>query len=302
MQFSWWVSPKRTRSYPYSRVYNTLGFGGKKITVIPIYKDEGSDGDRDFLQWDTISLMSLLGIYVIISYYNVALSNSNYKNKITNQKFDYSHIRKELQSLKNYHSDALHWNLNNIDNVPSLAQTALDSYEKISKQPNIKMHSKESALKRILELSKGKEAFLNFSRKLAEQAQYRESKTIQPKELLSATKATITIKNYLGGCYYFTVDEAVLENKTLYLKEAKHSKFKPIPSLDDIKDGLMKMIIFSNLSEATLNGERCKIIPVLKLTSAKKDDLSPNDKNIIKLLLEEAEQNGFQIESSFRLK
>ncbi len=62
-----WVSPKRTRSYPYSRVYDTLNFSGKKATIIPILKDEGKQGDRDFLQWDTISLMSLLGVYVIIS-------------------------------------------------------------------------------------------------------------------------------------------------------------------------------------------------------------------------------------------
>lgn len=26
---SWWVSPKRTRSYPYARVYDSLGFSGK---------------------------------------------------------------------------------------------------------------------------------------------------------------------------------------------------------------------------------------------------------------------------------
>jgi hypothetical protein len=30
-----WVSPKRTRSYPYERVYNTLGTA-KRITIIPI--------------------------------------------------------------------------------------------------------------------------------------------------------------------------------------------------------------------------------------------------------------------------
>lgn len=62
-----WVSPKRTRSYPYERVYNTLG-SNKKITIIPIIKDEGFDGDRDFIQWDTISLMSLLDVYVILAY------------------------------------------------------------------------------------------------------------------------------------------------------------------------------------------------------------------------------------------
>ena len=67
---SWWVSPKRTRSYPYTRVYDSLGFSGKKVTVIPIIKDEGFDGDRDFLQWDTVSLMSLLGA---VSYTHLTL-------------------------------------------------------------------------------------------------------------------------------------------------------------------------------------------------------------------------------------
>ncbi len=44
-----WISPKRTRSYPFERVFNTLRVS-KKITVIPIVKDEGAKGDRDFIQ------------------------------------------------------------------------------------------------------------------------------------------------------------------------------------------------------------------------------------------------------------
>jgi hypothetical protein len=66
-----WVSPKRTRSYPFERVFNTLHFS-KKITVIPIIKDEGAMGDRDFIQWDTVSLMSLLDVFVIFAYYDKA--------------------------------------------------------------------------------------------------------------------------------------------------------------------------------------------------------------------------------------
>lgn len=89
---SWWVSPKRTRSYPYARVYDSLAFQGKRVTVIPVLKDEGKEGDRDFLQWDTISLMSLLGVYVIISYYKDAQRNPRFKNKITNQRFDIKHV------------------------------------------------------------------------------------------------------------------------------------------------------------------------------------------------------------------
>ena len=80
---SWWVSSKRTRSYPYARVYDTLNFSGKKITIIPVIKDEGKEGDRDFLQWDTVSLMSLLGIYVIIAYYTEAEKSKRYRHKIT---------------------------------------------------------------------------------------------------------------------------------------------------------------------------------------------------------------------------
>jgi hypothetical protein len=45
----------------FERVYNTL-YLSKKITIIPIIKDEGLGGDRDFIQWDTISLMSLIEI------------------------------------------------------------------------------------------------------------------------------------------------------------------------------------------------------------------------------------------------
>jgi len=52
LAISRWVSPKRTRSYPYARVYDTLAYF-QRITIIPIFKDEGIDGERDYLQYDT---------------------------------------------------------------------------------------------------------------------------------------------------------------------------------------------------------------------------------------------------------
>ncbi len=99
---SWWVSAKRTRSYPYARVYDTLNFSGKKITIIPVVKDEGKEGDRDFLQWDTISLMSLLGVYVIIGYYIDAECSTRYRHKITNQRFDIPYIKISREKSKRY--------------------------------------------------------------------------------------------------------------------------------------------------------------------------------------------------------
>ncbi len=241
---SWWVSAKRTRSYPYARVYDTLGFSGKKITIISVVKDEGKDGDRDFLQWDTVSLMSLLGVYVVIAYYDYAERSKRYRHKITNQRFNNNHIAEQIKHILSYQSDALHWNLEHIDKVGVIGQKALESYERISRKLNVEMHSRQSAEKRIAELLKGKDEFMKLSRTLAEKAQKRESLTIQPKENLVGTKAIITIRNYLGGYYYFTSDEVEIKGNNIFLIEGKHSRTNSLPSLEDIKDGLLKMILF----------------------------------------------------------
>lgn len=295
---SWWVSAKRTRSYPYARVYDSLGFQGKKVTIIPIVKDEGREGDRDFLQWDTISLMSLLGVYTIVSHYSNAERSSRYRHKITNQKFDITHLKKEINLLLSYQSDALHWNLAQIEKVGDIGQRALDSYEKISKTVGVEMHSKGSAEKRINKLLKGKENFMALSRDLAKKAQDRESTTIQPKEKLSGIKATLTIKNYLGGYYFFTCDEVDIDNKTVYLIEGKHSKQSSIPSLEDIKDGLMKMILFTNLEKVKIGSIEYTPMPILKLTSDmkfSKESLRKSQVDRLRLLKKEAEENGFQV-------
>jgi len=295
---SWWVSAKRTRSYPYARVYDTLGSQLKKVTIIPLVKDEGKEGDRDFLQWDTVSLMSLMGVYTIISYYNDAEQSSRYEQKITSQKFDMSHLEGEIFNLLSYQSDALHWNLAQIEKVGEIGRIALDSYEKISKKLRVLMHSKESAEKRVDELLKGKEIFMRLSRDLAKKAQDRESITVQPKERLSGIKATLTIKNYLGGYYFFTCDEVTIERKTIYLVEGKHSKQSLIPSLEDIKDGLIKMILFTNLKGVKIGDTEYSPEPVLKLTSDKKfsrELLKRSQIDHLRLLKKEAKENSFQV-------
>ncbi len=292
---SWWVSAKRTRSYPYVRVYDSLSFSGKKITIIPIIKDEGKEGDRDYLQWDTVSLMSLLDVYVIISYYKEAKKSSRYKNKITNQMFDIEQIKSEIKKLLSYHSNALHWNLEQINKIGETGKKALESYDKISRTLGIEIHSKKSAEERIEKLLKGKESFMNLSRDLAKKAQQRESNTIQPKEKLSGIKATLTIKNYFGGNYYFTSDEAEINEKNIFLIEAKHSKENKIPSLNDIKDGLLKMILFTNLEDVEINDKKYNSVSVLKLTTGKDFNINSLNRNELELLKKEAETNGFRI-------
>jgi len=294
-----WVSPKRTRSYPYPRVYDTLSFSGKRVAVIPVIKDEGEDGDRDFIQWDTISLMSLLQVYVIITYYADASPSSRPKNKITSQKFSIDHIRFELERLTGYQSDALHWNMKQIERVDEVAEKAIRSYRIISEKLGIKMHSFESALRRLEILKKGKKEFMSSSRDLSRKAQERESVTSQPKEKLSeGAKAVITITNYLGGSYYFTVDEAYIDGRNLLLVEGKHTRKSELPKESDIKDGLLKMVLFSNLEEVMVGGREYSPLPILKLTTGSGfnlEKLSLRERKVWERLKEEAEKNSFKI-------
>lgn len=263
-----WVSPKRTRSYPYQRVYDTLDYS-KKITVIPIIKDEGVAGDRDYLQWDTISLMSLLDVYVIVSYYCDAEISPRNNNKITNQKLDNEYIINKIGEIQHYHSSALHWNLKELkDNFHKILENAITSYQDIEKVLCVKMHSVRGIANFQKKIGVNIEKFMEFSRGKAMEAQKREIATIQPKESLSdATKAMITITNYLGGEYNFTVDQVFTSSKHIELIEAKHTVSSNLPSEGDIKDGLLKMILYSNLKGVVVGEFQFDSLAVLKLSS-----------------------------------
>jgi len=262
-----WVSPKRARSYPYVRVYNTMS-KQLRVTIIPVVKDESFDGDRDYVQWDTISLMSLLNVYVILGYYQSAKKNPHYENKITNQVMDYKYLREQLDSLIDYKSSALHWNLSQLENSLQVIKKCKSSYQNISKTLNIKMHSFEGIDKRIEVLKDNARAFKKYSRSLAAGAQNRELQTTQPKESVIEEKAKITIRNYLGGLYYLTVGEVVIKKEKIWLIEKKHSKNALVPSMNDIKDGIIRMILFTNLAETKIDDKFFNHFSVLGLTSS----------------------------------
>lgn len=262
-----WVSPKRTRSYPYERVYNTFS-ASKRITIIPIVKDEGAAGDRDFLQWDTISLMSLLDVYVILAYYETAEKHRSRADKITNQKFNNEFVLNKIKEISNYHSSALHWNLKELKTASSVLKKSKESYREVWLMTQVKFHGEKGFDIFSGFIEESLSVFMESSRLKAEAAQSREFLTLQPKEILATlTKAKITITNYLGGKYFFTVDEVKIENENLYLIESKHSKSGKLPSVGDIKDGLLKMMLYTNLENVTIEENSFASLPVLRLTS-----------------------------------
>ncbi|RDU65990.1 hypothetical protein CQA53_05045 [Helicobacter didelphidarum] len=113
----------------------------------------------------------------------------------------------------------------------------------------------------------------------AQNAQNREFLTLQPKESIGiGEKTKITIENYLGGYYFFTIDDVIEKDNILYLIESKHSRDSILPSSDDIKDGLLKLMLYNNLSilQDSIGKREFRVILRLTSTTLKSSITLPN--------------------------
>ncbi|MBD2568059.1 hypothetical protein [Anabaena lutea] len=271
LAYSKWVSPKRTRSYPFARIYATYN-ASKIITIIPVIKDEGKDGDRDIIQYSTISWMNLLNIYIVLAYYETA-QKSNKKgqatrDKLTNQKFNHEFVNNQIHEILAYRQSALHWNKNLFEKkFLQIFEKALNSYDEISNRTGVIIHARVGMDNYLRKITEEFEHFKNISLKGSQNASKREAMTSHKLEYLAdGLKATFSIENYLGGIYYLTPDEIVFDNDMYIIQESKNSSKESLPKLSDIQDGLFKLILFSNLDSLTLDGKPVDFVTKLKLT------------------------------------
>ena len=72
------------------------------------------------------------------------------------------------------------------------------------------------------------------------------------------------INNYLQT-YILSGVRLYLRGDTLHLCESKHSKNAFLPSSDDIKDGLLKLMLYNNIDSLQ---DYKKFKPILRLTSS----------------------------------
>ncbi|MEH2301517.1 MAG: hypothetical protein V7K88_21625 [Nostoc sp.] len=269
--YSKWVSPKRTRSYPFARIYNIYN-SSKVITIIPVIKDEGKDGDIDKIQYSTISWMNLLNIYIVLAYYETAKKSTKKaqinKNKLSHQKFANDFVKFQINEIFAYHQSALHWNKNLFEErFTQTFEKALDSYDYIFNQTGVIIHSRDGQDKYLSKIREEFEEFKNISLKGSQSASKREALTYHKLEyLVDGLKATFSIENYLGGIYYLTADEILFENNMYTIQESKNTSTASLPKLPDIQDGLFKLILFSNLDSLMLNGQEVLFVTKLKLT------------------------------------
>jgi len=271
VSYSKWVSPKRTRSYPFARLYDILN-APKRITVIPVLKDEGIDGDLDRIQFSTISWLNLFDIYIVLAYYESAVRNSragqSKRNKISKQSFSPDFVERQILDILKYKNSALHWNFNLLEtSFVDIYRKALDSYQVISRQTGIKMHDRKAQEKYLEKVKANFDDFKNLSLSGSKNASIREAAVVHHNEHLSdGSKVRLNIRNYLGGVYYLTADEVIKEGDRYVIQESKNSTKGSLPSLDDIKDGLFKIALFSNIDALLLEGQKVDFTVRLKLT------------------------------------
>lgn len=285
MAISQWVSPKRTRSEPLARVYKTLS-KNKRITIIPVQKDEGKDGDNDWINASTLAWMNLMNVYIILGYYVDAERHRRLdKNKITNQKLDNDYIIEKIREISAYQSDAHHWNNKEFSKeYEKIVNISKAKYVSIGERLNVLMHPKQSESITGFNFKK----FLEESNRRSEEAAKRESKTLHKLEVLdsSTIKPIFKIKNFYDGEYSLTVDEAWVENGRLILQESKNTTKDNIPSTGEMCDAFFKTILFCNMDE--LNGEDDNNIDFevrVKLTSSaikKRYEFPLNNKDVNK--------------------
>jgi hypothetical protein len=271
VSYSKWVSPKRTRSYPFARLYDILN-APKRITVIPVLKDEGIDGDLDRIQFSTISWLNLFDIYIVLAYYESAVRNSragqSKRNKISKQSFSPDFVERQILDILKYKNSALHWNFNLLEtSFVDIYRKALDSYQVISRQTGIKMHDRKAQEKYLEKVKANFDDFKNLPLSGSKNASIREAAVVHHNEHLSdGSKVRLNIRNYLGGVYYLTADEVIKEGDRYVIQESKNSTKGSLPSLDDIKDGLFKIALFSNIDALLLEGQKVDFTVRLKLT------------------------------------
>ncbi|MDX1917801.1 MAG: hypothetical protein SFT81_01480 [Candidatus Caenarcaniphilales bacterium] len=215
----------------------------------------------------------MLNIYIILTYYNNAEPNltakSQGKHKITNQQYNQNHVCEQIEKVLKYQQSALHWHRDLIENdFSTVLKKALESYAEIEKNSGITLHSHANLALFEQKIREDTNHFMNASQEMSKSAMKREIRTNHRLEYTenNSSKACIYLKNYLGGIYHLTCDEVFFEEDKLIIQESKNATGGCLPSMSDIKDGLFKLILYSNIDNLTLNDKAYEFVTRLKLT------------------------------------
>ncbi|MHA1248896.1 MAG: hypothetical protein ACTSRP_02775 [Candidatus Helarchaeota archaeon] len=248
------TTPKRTRSFPFARLFPLLFNNTLKVALIPIVKDEGVQ--TDFLGLETIAILNIFNVYSIINYYESAeIKHLDNKFRLTNQKLNFKEIYENLQNIVDKNIDVHKWNESIAHKYPKILLKAKRAYENIANKLKIDSENitcikkiEKIHLKKINE--EGFEKYLQLRNKWKKVSQYSELHTIQPKEdtidIYPGKPLDILFKDNLGFKtplkFRTAIDEFIqIDNNLIFIEKKRNN------SLNNIIESIFREIIYKNL-------------------------------------------------------
>ena len=148
-----WTTPKRSKTYPLGRVYDTLSYDGIKITIIPVMVDYGKNGERGRIQPNTVDWMTSIGVYMILGVYVDAekgkvgrlAKNAGIKTKSSEgkpkfakgQRFDLKYLQKQIEKIIENKPNIKKWNENQLTTIPNLLENGITHYKRLGKKLDV---------------------------------------------------------------------------------------------------------------------------------------------------------------------
>lgn len=305
-----WTTPKRTKTYPFTRVYDTLSYDGTKITIIPVLVDYGINGERGKVQPNTIDWMTGLGVYVILGVYIDAdkgevgglAKNAGVNTKsregatkfAKGQRFNLRHIQAQIEKIFENKPDVKTWNGHQITLIPSLLEGAINNYKRLSDKLKVPLGNFSILEKKVKIWKNDSKKFLADCEKESKGAQNREVKSDHALENVPGVKGKINIDLGESKKLYLTSDSVeIKKNKCLItLLEGKNTTSDKLPGWGDIKDALMKLMIFKK-SDFSFEDKKYEKKLVCYLTSENKD--IEKFKKEYNSLIEECDVNDIEL-------
>ena len=259
-----WTTPKRTKTPPWPRVYETLAYSGKKITIIPVQASYGLDGDHNIIQPNTISwITAIADIYVIIGVYTNASktakgpppANINPQKKSTqgepvfaNFKFDLNDIENQITEIIENNPKVNDWNLLQIRKIPELLSMSIKHNKRLGKKLGVNVQNFSQAEKKLVAWKNNHDEFLAEFDKRSAEAQNREYNSSQKLENVPGNKGKVEINVQHFPKLHLTADSMeVNENeKIITLLEGKNSTKETFPPPGMVLEQLVKFMVFKN--------------------------------------------------------
>lgn len=255
-----WTTPKRTKTPPWPRVYSTLPYPRKKISIIPVQASYGLYGDKNIIQPATISWITSFGVYVIIGVYTNAdkkpkgkqSANANPSKKSTKGKMVFTDFQYDLIEIENQITNIItgnieihDWNQMQIKKIPELLYEATEHNKRLGKELDVIVQNFRNIERDLVSWKQDYSKFLSDHDEKSISAQNREFKSSQKLEKVPGKKGKVDIDVPDFPKLHLTADsmEVDVNQKIITLLEGKNTKDK-LPSKDMVVEQLVKLMIF----------------------------------------------------------